>query len=367
VRISRVQRLAVLIGLGAFTPSARAQAPVPQTYSYIQDPAISIMGPSIIKVVRDGAKEVVDQILPIGPGRTKEFHNHILYDFQAHKIYTKLVSDPSVPCTVMSYTSPAVPEQFDVITGSAASRSMTDFLAHATVLREEIVNGVPARVMELTIAQMTETVWIADSGGFPVKVVIIPPGGVATTTLEVKQLSFAKPPASALIPPSDCNAIKGEAMATGVHAELAQDGPVSKPTTNVTSTASPPAKAPMPQAVPPARARAVAPRVTAVELSVTPAQYSGTCPVTVKLVGTLKADGPGSAYFQFQAGAVGANGEGAVQMGTDGTATVTSEGQVRRTPMVQHVRFLAGMEPRGHQENAKWTDALLDIHCTNTP
>jgi hypothetical protein len=56
-----------------------------------------------------------------------------------------------------------------------------------------------------------------------------------------------------------------------------------------------------------------------------------------------------------------------VDVGTDGTAKVTSEGQVRRTPQVQSVRFLAGMEPRGHQENAKWMDAPLDIHCTNAP
>jgi len=25
------------------------------------------------------------------------------------------------------------------------------------------------------------------------------------------------------------------------------------------------------------------------------------------------------------------------------------------------------MEPRGHQENAKFTDVQLDIHCTNAP
>jgi hypothetical protein len=32
---------------------------------------------------------------------------------------------------------------------------------------------------------------------------------------------------------------------------------------------------------------------------------------------------------------------------------------------VQQVRFLGGMEPRGHQENAMWVDADLDIQCTN--
>ena len=62
-----------------------------------------------------------------------------------------------------------------------------------------------------------------------------------------------------------------------------------------------------------------------------------------------------------------ANREGTVEVGASGTATVTSQGLVRRTPMVPSVRFLAGLEPRGHQENAKWTDVHLNIHCTNTP
>jgi hypothetical protein len=39
--------------------------------------------------------------MPVGPGRNKEFHTHILYGFQAHKIYTKVVSDPAVPCSVV--------------------------------------------------------------------------------------------------------------------------------------------------------------------------------------------------------------------------------------------------------------------------
>jgi hypothetical protein len=108
-------------------------------------------------------------------------------------------------------------------------------------------------------------------------------------------------------------------------------------------------------------------RVTAVHLKVVPAEYSGVCPVKVQLEGTLTADGPGKAYFQFQAGAVGANREGTVEVSAAGTATVSSEGEVRRTPRVPSVRFLAGMEPRGHQENAKWTDVHLNISCTNAP
>jgi hypothetical protein len=478
MRRSQIYLFALLIVLGTFTSYLWPQAPAPQVYSYTQDPAASIMGPSIVKVARDGPKEAIDQILPVGPGRAKEFHNHILYDLQAHKIYTKLISDPSVPCSVMDYTSPAVPAEFDPITGSADS--IKDFLAHATLLRKETVNGIPAKVMEMTADQMKVTAWIADPGGFPVKEIMVPPGGAATTMLEVKQLSFARPPASALAPPTGCKAVSGEATATGAHAEFGTGESTSKPTTKVTAVkldsvpnytgpcpahikftgtittdgpgkvfyqfgagkmelgdtvtftaagaktvshvvtfkkpepgfgdqigvypileavgedasgnhdasmqssnnagftinctgaaaaapARPPYSPAAPQAAPPAAAPAANARVTSVAIQVTPQHYAGVCPVAVKLVGTLKADGPGPAYFQFQAGAVGANSSGPVNVGADGTATATSEGQVRRTPQVQSVRFLAGMEPRGHQENAKWTDADLDIHCTNAP
>jgi hypothetical protein len=433
------------------------------------------MGSSIVKVARDGPREAIDQILPVGPGRAKEFHNHILYDFQAHKIYAQIVTDPSAPCSVMTYTSPAVPDELDVLN---VSPDMTEFLAHATPLRKETVNGIPAKVMEMTSGQMKVTAWIADPGGYPVKEIMVGQDGKATTMLEVKQLSFAKPSASVFAPPAGCKAVQGEATATGAHVEFGTGESTSTPTTNVTavtlapvpdytgpcpanikltgtitadglgkvfyqfgagkmepgdtvtftaagtktvshvvtfnkpdpgfgnqigvgaileaigedasgkhdmsmkgsnnasftinctSAGAAPARTPAaqasPQFAPPVPAAANA-RVTAINLQVSPMDYTGVCPVTVQLVGTLTASGPGTAYYQFQAGAVGANREGTVEVGASGTATVTSQGLVRRTPMVPSVRFLAGLEPRGHQENAKWTDVHLNIQCTNTP
>jgi hypothetical protein len=464
-----------------------AQNAAPQVYSYTEDPAISIMGPTIVKIVRDGPKEAVDQIMPVGPDRNKEFHNHILYDFQAHKIYTKLVSDPTVPCTVMNYTSSAAPPELDMISGAADAMKELQ-IQHAKQVGTETLNGIATRVLEATIEQGQEKLWVAQNGGFPVKVVLTGPDGKAMTIIEVKQLSFAKPPASALLPPTGCRAIQGEASAHGVRAELgtvassvtAQTGgaqpapggpPGAQTNAKVTSAKlqvaldnsepcklslfttietdgagtlwwrfdSPPgvtypfggqegstdmrvstslmtgtsakfthdirgqfkleaamkqpdgSRGPVtlsnivpadfrcPAATAPAQSQMAPPpaqatqggapraRVTAVHLKVVPAEYSGVCPVKVQLEGTLTADGPGKAYFQFQAGAVGANREGTVEVSAAGTATVSSEGEVRRTPRVPSVRFLAGMEPRGHQENAKWTDVHLNISCTNAP
>ena len=75
----------------------RAQAPIAQAYSFTEDPAIPIMGPVVVKIQRDGSKETVEQFMPPGPGRPKEFHSHLLYDFKVHKLYTKILSDPCDP------------------------------------------------------------------------------------------------------------------------------------------------------------------------------------------------------------------------------------------------------------------------------
>jgi plastocyanin len=460
MRSSSIHHLAPLVVLGALASTLWPQTP--RAYSYTLDPAPNPLGASIVKLARDGPLEAVDQFLPPGLGRDKEFHNHILYNFQAHKIYTQIVSDPSVPCSVMTYTSPAAPDAFDVMN---ASPDIADFLAQAKLLRNETVNGIPAKVMEMTADQMRITAWIADPGGFPVKEIITGQDGKTTTMLEMKQLRFAKPPASTFLPPSGCTAIQGEATATGVNAQFGSSESASKPATNVTAVTLQPVSdftGPCPANIkltgtitvdgpgkvfyqfgvgkmepgdtvtftaagtktvshvvtfnkpdpgfgnqigvgaileatgedasgnhdmfmkgsnnasftitctdaataspqPPTVSNA---RVTAVDLQVTPAAYSGVCPVTVQLVGTLTADGPGSAYYQFQAAAVAANRSGNVDVSKAGTVTVSNQGVVRRTPQVQSVRFLAGMEPRGHQENARYKDVNLNIHCTNAP
>ena len=104
-------------------------------------------------------------------------------------------------------------------------------------------------------------------------------------------------------------------------------------------------------------------RVTAVDVNVVPPTYSGPCPDAVRLVGTITTNGPGTAYYDFQAGAIGASRQGTIAFSAAGTKRVTSEGELRRTPEVRTVRFLAGMEPRGHQENAKYVDTPLDMTC----
>ena len=184
----------------------QAQGSLPQTYSLTVDPAFSIFGPTRVTIIRDGSKEVVDQFAPPGPGRPKEFHNHIVYDFQAHKVYSKIVSDSSIPCGVQDYPRPIAPPELDVISGTnALIHELTQGNAPLKPAGTETVNGVPTKVMEVGDKYK---VWIAQNGGFLVKVVGPDSEGKATTLIEVKDLSFAKPPASAFTPPSGCNEVK---------------------------------------------------------------------------------------------------------------------------------------------------------------
>ena len=176
----------------------------PQTYSFTQDPAIPLMGPMTITLIRDGSKEVVDQVFPPSTTQPKGFHAHLTYDFQTHRIWTQVLSDPSTPCSVMEYGSPAAPAEFDVISGGAdlIKELTSDAKEPMKQVGAETVNGMPAKVFEENGAGGKGKIWIAVNGGYPVKVDAIDAAGKEETMIEVKHLSYAKPAAAGLVPPA---------------------------------------------------------------------------------------------------------------------------------------------------------------------
>jgi hypothetical protein len=269
--------LALMSGWGL--SRLQAQSPTPQTYSFTEDPALALLGPNVVKISRDGSREVVDQIMPAGPGHDKEYHGHLVYDFQAHKLYTKVLSEPAVPCGVQEYTDPAAPAEFDLITGSdALLKELTGANGQIRQAGTETVNGIATKVMELTSAQGKGKIWIAQNGGFPVKIVSVGADGKEQTMIEMKQLSFAKPPASAFALPAGCESVQVKATV--------------KPGTNVTA-------------------------LTLEKIG----NYSGPCPAHIKMVGTITTDGPGTVFYQFGAGSFDP-GE-TIVFSAAGTKTVT--------------------------------------------
>jgi hypothetical protein len=236
---------------------------VPTAYSLTEDPGIPLAGPQVVKIYRDGSKEVIDQTMPPMQGRDKEYRGHLLYDFQAHRLYTQVLSDPGMPCGVQEYNDPTAPGEFDVISGSADILKELTSKGQMKQAGTETVNGFASNVMVFTSPDTDGKIWVAQKGGFPVKVVFIDKAGKATTFIEVKQLSFAKPPASTFALPAGC------------------------------------ASAQLPP--PPAPPAKPGPNITAITLQPT-ANYTGACPAHVRLVGTITVDGPGTVFYQFGAG-----------------------------------------------------------------
>ena len=262
---------------------AQAQGPTPLTYSLTEDPGIPLAGPQVVKIVRDGSKEVIEQIMPPIPGqREKEYHGRLLYDFQAHRLYTQVLSDPGMPCGVQEFNDPAAPGELDVISGAADIQKELTGKGQVKPVGTETVNGFATNVMEFTSPDASGKIWVAQKGGFPVKLVFIDKTGKATTFIEVKQLSFAKPPASTFAVPASC------------------------------------ASAQLPPPPPPAAKPG--PNVTTVTLQPT-SNYTGPGPTHIKLAGTLTVDGPGTVFYQFGAGTL-EPGE-TITFGSAGTKTVT--------------------------------------------
>ena len=256
--VVRLVILAIVVGSGLFL--SQAQTPTPQTYSYTQDPAFPIAGPAVVKLTRDGPHVVVDQVMPAGfAGREKEYRGHLVYDMQAHKLYTQVLSDPGSPCGLQTFTDPAVPPLFDPVGGSA---DLLKEIANGVPLKQtgtETINGIPSNVMSLTSPKGNGKVWLAQNGGFIVRIDTIPPDGKPVTMIEIKQFSLDKPPASAFTPPAGCIATDGEAP--------------PKASTNITA------------------------------LTLRPiSKYNGPCPANIKLTGTITVDGPGKVFYQFGAG-----------------------------------------------------------------
>ncbi|MBV9763092.1 MAG: hypothetical protein JO340_21195 [Acidobacteriaceae bacterium] len=253
--------LAVLsVGVNWRLTSSEARSPAPQTYSLTEDPGFSLMGSAIIKISRDGSREVIDQTMPAGPGRDKEYRSHRVYDFAAHKVYLKIVSDPSMACGAQDYADAAAPPELDPVSGADAFIKEIVGDGQTKEAGAENVNGIAAKVLDVTSPTSGNgKIWIAREGGFPVKVAAMGADGKTQTLLEVKQFSLAKPPASTFAIPEGCESAQAEGSV--------------KPSTNVTAVTLRPI-----------------------------ANYKGACPARIPMTGTITTDGPGTVFYQFGGG-----------------------------------------------------------------
>ena len=261
-------------------------------------------------------------------------------------------------CSWMRYVSAEMPN-YDPI-AAAASPDFGKLKPNAG--GTEIVNGIPARVAELSgpPEQPKAKIWIAEKDKFIVKMEMIPPGGKPIKMLEVKQVSFAQPLDSYFVTPSNCDTqAQGEMTSTGfsAHAEAqmeAQGTGSANVGTNETHGEATVRTSGMAgsQVNPPAprspRIGATSPnatsRVTDVRLHLVPDHYEGPCPHPMKLAAEITTNGPGVVWYRFLAGSVSHSPEGTANFRSAGTQTVTTEGTITATPRVPAASFIAIME-----------------------
>lgn len=212
-----VSGLALAAGVAA--PLLGQSSGLPETYSFLS--TNSMIGPEMtVKVNRNGSKELIERTVVPKPGSSNRYHDRVLYDFQAHRIYTVDLS--SQVCSTQVYTSPYAPPQLDPIGGA---KEMQDQLAAnpPKALGVETVNGMRTNVLESPGGEMRSKVWLDEKLKFLVKALIITGNGPGTTVFEMRQLSYAPSPASLFTEPSGCTQIGGESNANGGHAEMTVD------------------------------------------------------------------------------------------------------------------------------------------------
>ena len=190
---------------------ALAQSPaLPQTYAFT---ATSNMGgPMTLTVHRNASKELVEMA-----GASGDLHLRLLYDFQAHRIYTTDLNGGR--CTTQEYASAYAPVLLDPIGGGEETALQTRSLR--TISREP-VNGIAARLVEAALPEGEGKfrLWLEEKFGFPVKQAIVLASGPEKLLFEIRKISYAPSPATLFTAPAQCAPIGGVTNANGGHAEM---------------------------------------------------------------------------------------------------------------------------------------------------
>jgi hypothetical protein len=182
--------LAVVWVAGA--PVARAQyAAPPTTYSVTQ--INGMFGePVTMQIYRDGAKAVYDHIQQNGT------HTRALYDLSGHTNYSWDMANPQNGCGTATWSG----DWGDPF----AMSDIDDLIKNGKPLGNETVNGFATKVTEAVDpnSKMKVKIWQETKYGMVIKAELTPPGGAATTVIDTKQFSTAKPDAALFVLPEPC-------------------------------------------------------------------------------------------------------------------------------------------------------------------
>jgi|GEM_PF-1342444 len=176
---------------GLASPSLFAQyAKAPDAYSVTE--INSMFGPtSTMEVWRDGNRAVLDQSY-LSAGASSGGHTRQIFDLKAGKSYSLDLSQAGGQCSAGNISG-------DWGDPFATTAELTKL--NAKEVGTDTVLGMAAKVLEVVLPgqQGTSKVWVDARYGLILKMVM---GG--KTVIEVKKVSFAKPPASELAMPAAC-------------------------------------------------------------------------------------------------------------------------------------------------------------------
>lgn len=193
------------------TVQAPAQSPaLPRVYAFTATSNLS--GPATLTINRNGSKELIEVA-----GASDGPHLRLLYDFQAHRIYTTDLDAGS--CTTQEYASAYAPVLWDPIGGAEEDVVQTRSLR---TIRREPVNGIAARLVEAAIPDGDTKLryWLEEKFGFAVKQAIVPGSGPEKLLFEMRKISYAPPAATLFMAPARCTRIGGVSNANGGSAEF---------------------------------------------------------------------------------------------------------------------------------------------------
>jgi hypothetical protein len=183
------------------SPELVAQyAKAPDVYSVTEVNNMFVEGMTM-EITRDGTRAVVDQSYPPREGMPKGYHTRTFYDIQAGKSYAQDLLQPGGPCSGANFSGDwGDPFAMTAQVNAAAARKPLKDLGPGTV------NGMAAKVMEVLVEGMPTPakVWVEGKYGLVLKLDMAMPGKPQATLIEVKKVSFAKPPAGVLAQPASC-------------------------------------------------------------------------------------------------------------------------------------------------------------------
>jgi hypothetical protein len=177
----------------AVPPLLGQYAKPPDAYSLTE--INSMFGPpTTMEISRDGSHVSVDQTAP-REGYPNGFHTRAIYDLQTSKTYSMDLNQSTPACGAGNFSG-------DWGDPFATSGQMAQLAPKD--LGTDTVNGLPAKVVQVNIPGQAAPgkVWLDAKYGLILKFEM---GG--KTVIEVKKVSFTKPPASATALPPACAGI----------------------------------------------------------------------------------------------------------------------------------------------------------------